>query len=89
MIGVSGCFGGGIARGPIDDIAEAEIALGDIVDSASRQPDEPTAREDEGQTTDLMLAQLVEQYARRVRLLTWAVVAIAAYLLINALVDKP
>lgn len=86
MIGVSGCFGGGKPNWPVDDIGEAAAAVDDIAASASRSTVQPEGH-DGCQQADLMMAQLVGLYVRRVRLLTWAVAAIVAYLLIKELTD--
>lgn len=80
MIGVSGCFGARGTDWPIDDIGEAAAAVDEILDSAMVQPTDPPESEPEGPAPDLATAQLVGQYLRRLRLLTWAVVAIVVYL---------
>lgn len=79
MIGVSGCFGGTKAAYPIDDINEAAAAVEEIVETTDPVPTEQQTEP----APDLALAQLVGQYARRVRLLTWAVVAIAIMLVLK------
>ena len=78
-LGVSGCFGGmSKANDPIDDIDEAAVAVEEIVNTDS--PADVAASE---QAPSLALAQLVGQYARRVRLLTWAVVAIVVVMIMR------
>ena len=77
-IGVSGCFGGSDTVYPIDDIEEVEAAVGEIVETETPAGEEPAA-----QAPNLALAQLVVEYTRRVRLLTWAVIAMAAVLVIK------
>lgn len=72
MITQSGCFGTSRTPDPIDDIDEAAEAMVDIVDSANQQ--NPT--ENPGAAMPA-LAVLMGQYAKRVRLLTWAVVIMA------------
>lgn len=79
MIGVSGCFGGTKTAYPIDDIDEAAAAVEEIVETTDPVPTEQQTEP----APDLALAQLVGQYARRVRLLTWAVVAIAIMLVLK------
>lgn len=79
-IGVSGCFGGGVTY-PIDDIEEVETAVEEIVETATPGEDVPEPQTDNADS--LALAQLVGQYARRVRLLTWAVMAIAIVLVLK------
>ena len=78
QIGISGCFGGGGTPFPIEDITEVEAAVGEIVEN-----DSPTGDAQAAQAPNLALAQLFGQYVRRVRLLTWAVVAIAIILVIK------
>ena len=75
-MGISGCFGSSNLEYPIDDANEAAAAVEEIV--VTDDGEEPTAP-----GPNLAMAQLVEQYVRRVRLLTWAVVAIAAVLIIK------
>lgn len=77
-IGVSGCFGDGGTAYPIDDIEEVEAAVSEIVET-------DTTGDEPAQAPNLALVQLVGQYARRVRLLTWAVVAMAALLVLKEL----
>lgn len=77
MIGVSGCFSSMADNDPIDNIEEAKEALEGIVSTDTAE--EPTSEE----APSLALAQLVGQYARRVRLLTWAVIAIVVVLIIR------
>lgn len=79
MIGVSGCFGGAKVDYPIDDVDEAAAAVEEIVETTDPVPTE----QQPGPAPDLALAQLVGQYARRVRLLTWAVVAIAIMIVLK------
>lgn len=82
QIGVSGCFGSTTPY-PIDDIEEVVGAVDDIVETATPSADEPSA----GISPNMALAQLVGQYARRVRLLTWAVVAIVVVLVLKEVND--
>lgn len=80
MITQSGCFGTKAYNPPIDDLKEAAQALKDIIGSDPETvPSEPAQES----APDMEAAQLLGQYMRRVRLLTWAVVAIAAYLVLN------
>lgn len=80
MITQSGCFGTKAYNPPIDDLKEAAQALKDIIGSDPETvPSEPAQES----APDMEAAQLLGQYVRRVRLLTWAVVAIAAYLVLN------
>ena len=80
MITQSGCFGAKAYDPPIDDLKEAAQALKDITGGDPETvPSEPYQES----APDLGAAQLLGQYMRRVRLLTWAVVAIAAYLVLK------
>ena len=78
MITQSGCFGRCATADPIDDIHEAADALGDILGTSGQQG--TTAANDAAVPT---MAALLDQYVRRVRLLTWAVVAIAVVLVMK------
>ena len=76
----SGCFGGKAYEPPIDDIREAAKAVDDIIVSDPETvPKEPSQES----APDLGAAKLLGQYVRRVRLLTWAVVAIAVYIVLK------
>lgn len=75
MITESGCFGGsGTPLNPIDDANEAAQAVKEIVENM--QPAE------ESGTLDVIGLALVQH---RVKMLTWAVVAMAVYLVIKEL----
>lgn len=78
MIGVSGCFGSRAKQNPIDDIDEAAQAVADIEDT----PQAPAADPEPNAATPA-LAMLVGQYARRVLLLTWAVVIMAIVMIMR------
>lgn len=76
MITNSGCFGGGKTTDPIDDLNEASEAVTDIINSA----DSPATAD---ATAVADMANLLGEYAKRLRLLTWAVVAIVVVLVIK------
>lgn len=79
MITQSGCFGQGAPTyDQIDTAAEAAAAV-DAIEATPSTPDalDPTA------CAVVQLGACCEALARRVRLLTWAVVAVAAYLVIK------
>ncbi|MBQ6729927.1 MAG: hypothetical protein IJQ83_07340 [Bacteroidales bacterium] len=78
MITQSGCFGQSRTPDPIDDINEAAEAMAGIIDSANQQT--PT---DASGAAMPALAVLVGQYAKRVRLLTWAVVIMAVVIVMR------
>lgn len=79
MIGNSGCFGKAY-NPPIDDIGEAGAAVADIIAGDTvEQPGEtvsPVASADPA-------ARLLLATMRRVRVLTWAVMALVAYIVIK------
>jgi hypothetical protein len=79
MITQSGCFGGSsTSYNPIDTAAEAAA----VVDELQNQ--QPSG--DIGEQNMLAVQQLANvagEYARRIRLLTWAVVAIVVYLVLK------
>lgn len=78
MITQSGCFGKGTDPDPIDDINEAAEALGDIMGTAT-QPTGTSATD----AAAPAVAALLNQYMQRVRLLTWAVIAMAVVLVVR------
>ncbi|MBR3711103.1 MAG: hypothetical protein IKM99_09120 [Bacteroidales bacterium] len=78
MIGQSGCFGN-TYEPPIDDIHEAGAAVTDIMEGMTVGNPEPCAPDP---SADLA-ARLLCVTMRRVRLLTWAVLAVVAYLVIK------
>lgn len=75
----SGCFASNRQADPIDNIEEAATALNDIETSSSATS--------QGETpVDAVLHQIVavmEQYAHRLRVLTWAFIALAVYVFIK------
>ena len=80
MIGVSGCFGSDCQPEVIDNAAEVSAAVDDIMDGAAC----PQCDVDDG--NQLAASLLLMHYAgmdRRVRLLTYAVVAMAVYILVK------
>lgn len=78
MITQSGCFGSHYDP-PIDDLNEAREAVADIIGSATTENPVPSAQD----PSALAVAHVLALTARRVRLLTWAVVAIAVYLVLK------
>ena len=77
-LGVSGCFGSSQSQAPIDDIDDVSQVVDDIVGTPEDEADVPV-----DPAPDLALAELVEQYVRRVRLLTWAVIALSIVAIIR------
>lgn len=81
-LGVSGCFG--TMPDPnetIDDVAEVSATVDDIIETV---PGEASANVgEEYMLTVQQLGAVAGEYVRRVRLLTWAVVAIVAYLILK------
>lgn len=65
---------------PIDTLDEAEAAVDDILDGVTSEPE----TDDTQATAAFMLAHYAGM-EKRVRLLTWVVVALAAYLMLKEL----
>lgn len=80
MITQSGCFGKQSYDPPIDDLNEAREAVADIIDSDTVENPAPCVQDP---SASLAAAQVIGMTVRRVRLLTWAVVAIAVYLVLK------
>lgn len=78
MIGQSGCFGK-TYEPPIDDIQEADAAVTDIMAGMTVEDPETCSPD----TSADLAARLLSMTMRRVRLLTWAVLAVVAYLVIK------
>lgn len=76
----SGCFASNRQADQIDDIKEAAEALQDIENSDSTETSQ-------GETpVDAVLPQLaavMRQYANRLRVLTWAFIALAVYVFVK------
>ena len=77
MITQSGCFGSNKPAAVIDDINEAAAAVSAIAGTTPVENGTATAQ------AAADVAALLGQYARRLRLLTWAVVAIAVVLVMR------
>lgn len=80
QIGVSGCFGGEPQYEQVDTVEEVSA----VVDELQEVPVDSNL-ESVGQEYMLTIQQLANvagEYARRIRLLTWAVVAIVIYLVL-------
>ena len=77
----SGCFGSGkLDYDQIDDAAEAAAAVADIVDvpAENAEPDPTTV-------ATVQLAVVCETMRQRIRLLTWAVVILAIFVVAKEL----
>lgn len=77
----SGCFASNRSADPIDDINEAAEILQDI-----ETTDNGTEASPEETPVDAVLPQMVvvmEQYARRLRVLTFAFIALAIYVFVK------
>lgn len=79
MITQSGCFGNHYDP-PIDDLEEAREAVADIIGSDTVENPAPCVQDP---SSALAAAQVIGLTVRRVRLLTWAVVAIAVYIVLK------
>lgn len=75
-MGKSGLLGNIVYEGPIDDIKEVGAAVGDIMNT---QADGAGSFAD----PDAASVLLLQEYVRRVRLLTWAVGVIALVLILK------
>lgn len=83
QIGVSGCFGGGEPQyEPIDTVEEASAVVEGLQEDIPMAAD-PDVVGQQYMLTIQQLANVAGEYARRIRLLTWAVVAIVVYLLLK------
>ena len=78
MIGNSGCFGKAY-QPHIDDIQEAGAAVADIM-AGMKEEDPGTSTQE---PSSGMAAKMLCETLRRVRMLTWALVAVIAYLVIK------
>lgn len=67
----------------IDDIEEVNEVVGDIADTDPTDSPTPSEVGQEYMLTIQQLGAVASEYARRVRLLTWAVVAIVVYLVLT------
>ena len=80
MITQSGCFGGGSPEyNQIDDLGEARVAVDEIVETAAPSTEQSAS----ATAATLQAVRVLFDTANRVRLLTWAVVAIVAYLIVK------
>lgn len=76
MTGISGCFGAKAVAAPLSDIGGVGSAVADIEQGAGLQPN-PSGSLDESVAATVAVLGVMHEYARRVRILTWAVVALA------------
>lgn len=77
MISVSGCFGNGVpSYEQLDTAAEAAAVVDQL-----QQMEQPTDTIDPTATAVVQLSVAYEAMARRVRLLSWAVVLFAIYII--------
>lgn len=79
MITQSGCFSH-TKYDPIDSVEEAGAAVEEIIETDTLVP---TATDEDAEANVIGAAQLLGEYLRRVRILTWAVVAITLYLVLK------
>lgn len=86
QIGVSGCFGSAPQYEPIDTVEEASAVVDGLQEDIPMAAD-PEVVGQEYMLTIQQLASVAGEYARRIRLLTWTVVAIVVYLVLNNIKD--
>lgn len=82
QIGVSGCFGSAPQYEQIDTVEEASAVVEGLQEDVPMAAD-PEVVGQEYMLTIQQLATVAGEYARRIRLLTWAVVAIVVYLVLT------
>lgn len=81
-MGVSGCFGSEkAAYEQIDTVEEASTVVDDIQQGQGDGSTTPVG--EDYLLTVQSLTQVASEYARRIRLLTWTVVAIVVYLVLK------
>ena len=80
-IGVSGCFGDSAQYEPIDTVEEASAVVGELEDGGAASPEVA----EESMLTIQELASVAQQYARRIRILTYGLIAVVAYLVAKEL----
>lgn len=80
MISQSGCFGGGDNHAPIGSEAEANAVVDEL---EIITPDEGSSVGEQYMTTLQDVAVIAREYALRIKLLTWAVVAVVIYLVLK------
>lgn len=87
IYGNSGCFGGPETKAPVGDIDEAMDIVDDIVVDEPAV-EEPAVVADSESVEDFGKAMLVlGEYLKRIRILTWAVVALAVVVIMREVKD--
>ena len=81
MTSVSGCFGSGPSYEQLDTVEEVSTVVDKLQDTTD--PVGAATTGEEYLLTMQQLASVAAEYARRIRLLTWAVVAIVVYLVLK------
>ena len=76
----SGCFGSPDTNGPIDDLEDVAETVGDIAGGTPGTPG--TVNTSDVEAFEASIAVLAE-YLKRVRVLTWAVVALALVVILR------
>lgn len=79
QIGISGCFGG-LEYEQLDTVEDASTVVDEL--EQMETPATDAAVGEQYLLTMQDLARVASEYARRIRLLTWAVVAIVVYLVL-------
>lgn len=82
QIGVSGCFGNEPVYKEIDTVEEASTVVDELNDTAA---DTAEATAEEYMLTVQQLAGVAQEYAKRIRILTYGMIAVVAYLVIKEL----
>ena len=82
-IGVSGCFGGGNGYDHIDTAEETSVLVEEILQQDGQPATTTAAVGEDYLVTVQNITRLASEYARRIRILTYAVVAIVVYLVLK------
>jgi len=86
QIGVSGCFGSAPQYEPIDTVEEASAVVEGLQEDIPMAAD-PEVVGQEYMLTIQQLATVAGEYARRIKLITYGLIAVVVYLLLKELKD--
>ena len=86
QIGVSGCFGSAPQYEPIDTVDEASAVVEGLQEDVPMAAD-PEVVGQEYMLTIQQLATVAGEYARRIKLITYGLIAVVVYLLLKELKD--
>lgn len=86
QIGVSGCFGSAPQYEQIDTVEEASAVVEGLQEDVPMAAD-PEVVGQEYMLTIQQLATVAGEYARRIKLITYGLIAVVVYLLLKELKD--